>query len=92
MIHPRHAFDDAGQANVFRFFDELAPPDQDELTRQAVAIDLEEIDRLVETLVRSPGEGNEARSSALEPADFIPLPENGGDAALWSRAREAGEA
>ncbi len=91
MIHPRENFSDNGQGHVFQLFDELTPEDQDQLTREASAIDLEEIDRLVETLVRSESGGNEAIAGDLEPAPFIPLPQNGGNQDQWKRAREAGE-
>ncbi|MCB1063395.1 MAG: UDPGP type 1 family protein [Verrucomicrobiae bacterium] len=92
MIHPRHDYEDHGQGQVFRFFDQLNSEQQDALTREASAIDLGEVARLFETLVRNPSGGNEALADQLEPADFIPLPRNGGDAAKWREAFETGEA
>lgn len=92
MIHPRHTYEEQGQGHVFRFFDDLTPAQQDELTRQAAGIDLEELDRLVHSLVRSRGEGGTAIPGGLTPADFTALPAHGGDPQLWARAAEAGEA
>jgi UDP-N-acetylglucosamine/UDP-N-acetylgalactosamine diphosphorylase len=91
MIHPRHTFEDHGQGQVFRFFDGLSPAQQDELTRQAAAIDLDELDRLVQDLVRAPEKEHPAIGDGLAPAEFTPLPEHGGDPGLWARAAEAGE-
>ncbi|MCB1229758.1 MAG: UDPGP type 1 family protein [Verrucomicrobiae bacterium] len=92
MIHPRNDFEDAGQGQVFRFFDDLPAAPQDALTREASGVDLSEVSRLHETLVRNPGAGNEALADELQPAEFIPLPRNGGDAARWEEAFETGEA
>ncbi len=92
MIHPRHDFEDAGQGQVFRFFDELPSAERDALTAEAASIDLAEVARLFETLVRHPGGGNEAIAAGLQPADLIPLPENGGDAERWREAFDVGEA
>ena len=92
MIHPRHDFEEHGQAQVFRFFDDLDPSDQDQLTREACEIDLEEIARLHRDLVQAPSRGNETLSDQLEPANFVPLPRSGGNAAEWEKAFEEGEA
>ena len=92
MIHPRHQFEEHGQAQVFRFFDELEASAQDVLTREASGIDLEEIARLHRELVQAPSGGNETLADQLEPASFVPLPRSGGDAAEWQKAFEAGEA
>lgn len=92
MIHPRHDYEDRGQGQVFRFFDDLTAEQQDELTRQASNIDLDEVERLYQTLVKNPGAGNESLADELQPAEFIPLPENGGSDVLWKEAYETGEA
>lgn len=84
-------FTSRGQGHVFRFFDELSPEEQEQLLQQASDVDLDELDHLVETLVKGESEGNDAIADELSPANFTPLPENNGDAALWSNAKEMGE-
>lgn len=81
-----------GQGNVFTFFDDLSAEEKESLLQQASDIDLEELKELVTTLVQNPGAGNEGIADSLEPADFTPLPETGGDAAQWAEAKEKGEA
>jgi len=83
-------FKDRGQSHVFTFFDELNEDEQAGLIAQANDIDLDEIDSLVSDLIRSKSEGNEAIADELEPANFVPLPENG-DPKLWAEAVEKGE-
>ena len=87
----RAEFERAGQGQVFRFFDELDEESRERLLRQASDVDLAEVTSLVETHLR--GGGPRADDlSGLEPAPFEPLPSNGGDPALWAKARETGEA
>ena len=85
------AFEAAGQGQVFNYFAELEPEAQEALLAQAATIDLAEVDSLVEEHVLG---AHESRVSleGLEPAPHIALPENGGDAAQWEAAREAGAA
>ncbi len=91
MFHPiRAKFESAGQGQIFRFFDELSPAEQQNLANQAAQIDLEELDRLVQTHILADG-GHEAGLEGVEPAPFVPLPRNGGDEAEWARAFAAGE-
>jgi UDP-N-acetylglucosamine/UDP-N-acetylgalactosamine diphosphorylase len=87
----RATFAQAGQGHVFQFWDRLTPTGREELLAQAAQVDLPEIAHLADTLVRSSA-GPAADYSRLRPAEHIPLPENGGDAAAWSRARATGEA
>ncbi len=85
------SFEQAGQGQVFRYFAELSDDSKAKLIAQAETIDLAEINALVEEHVK--GEHHSGVSlDGLEPAPFVPLPENGGDAAQWSAATEAGEA
>lgn len=83
-------FNAAGQGQVFRFWNELAPAERETLLAQAAEVDLGEIARLHrELVVEKPATA--AAAAGLEPAPFEPRPENGGDAAKWMRARAAGE-
>ncbi len=90
MIHPRHHFEDHGQGHVFRHFDELPPAQQDELTRQALAVDLDEIDHLVKTLVNNPAD-SDITSHNVEPAEYISVSTSEQDLQQWQQAKEAGE-
>ena len=90
--HPLiQSFQNAGQSQVFAFFDGLSPDEQQNLLAQAREIDLEEIAHLTQTLL---GEGGGAvvDLEGLEPAPFEPLPENGGDQNAWDEAKRVGEA
>jgi UDP-N-acetylglucosamine/UDP-N-acetylgalactosamine diphosphorylase len=84
------SFQRAGQSQVFRFFEQLTPTEQQSLLAQAAEIDLEEIARLKRTLI----DGSAAagiKLEGLEPAPYEPLPEHGGDAGEWEAAVAAGE-
>jgi hypothetical protein len=88
--HPLIAeFQRAGQAQVFAFFDELAPDAQAHLLAEAAEIDLAEMDRLNRTLVAQSGAAAVVNLSGLVPAPYEPLV--GGDAVAWERAKRAGE-
>lgn len=83
------SFCQAGQEQVFAFWPQLSPVEQENLLAQAAEIDLAEIEHLKRTLL---GAKSPALDFArLEPAPYEPLPESGGDAAQWQRAHEAGE-
>lgn len=79
-----------GQEHVFRFWDQLDVSQKQALLEQAASIDLDEIDRLVSELVRNQTAAT-LDLDALEPAPWVALPENGGDATLWQRATALGE-
>jgi UDP-N-acetylglucosamine/UDP-N-acetylgalactosamine diphosphorylase len=85
------AFQRGGQGHVFRFFDRLDRPAQERLLRDAAEIDLAEVDRLYRSLVAGKQAGH-ADLEGLAPAPYETLPENGGDADAWKRAKGAGEA
>ncbi len=86
----RNSFQKAGQGHVFRFFDGLSPGEQASLITQAESIDLDELAELIKTLVLI-----EKKTSSgfhdMKPAPFTPLPEHGGDAALWAHSEAVGE-
>ncbi len=84
-------FQQSGQGQVFRYFDELDADEQAQLLAQAATIDLAEVDALVAEHVQG------AHTSALNldgltPAPYIALAVNGGDQAQWDAALEAGSA
>lgn len=84
------SFNQAGQGHVFRFWPELSAAEQAQLAAQATEIDLAEIARLTDTLVRS-NTGAAVDLTDLEPAPYVPLPQHGGDAAEWAEACRLGE-
>lgn len=84
-------FQQAGQGQVFQFYGELDAAGQQRLLAQAAQIDLGEVAALVETHVLG-AKTEVAGLEGLSPAPYVPLPENGGDAGLWAKAREAGAA
>ncbi|MEO6006400.1 MAG: UDPGP type 1 family protein [Opitutus sp.] len=83
-------FQRAGQGHVFAFFDQLNPEQQKQLLAEAGEIDLGEIARLTETLLKKGGAAG-VNLEGLEPAPYEHLPEHGGDAAAWAKAKLAGE-
>lgn len=83
------AFERAGQGHVFAFYPQLDAAAQQRLLAEAAEIDLGEIERLTKTLL-----GKSAAAVDLEglaPAPYVKLPDHGGDAAEWSKAKTAGE-
>jgi len=85
------AFRQAGQGQVFAFFDRLSPAAKAQLLLEASEIDLSEVDRLVRTLVRSGG-AQSVDLEGLAPAPYERLPAHGGGADSWAAARARGEA
>lgn len=90
-MHPLiEKFQQAGQGQVFAFFDRLSPEAQQRLLAEAAEIDLAEIDFLNRTLVAKAG-GAGVDLDGLAPAPYERLPETGGTAAAWARAKATGE-
>lgn len=83
-------FKRAGQGQVFAFYDQLDAAGRERLLAEAAEIDLGEIDRLTKTLLAKGAASIDL--TGLEPAPYEPLPENGGNAAEWAKAKQAGEA
>jgi UDP-N-acetylglucosamine/UDP-N-acetylgalactosamine diphosphorylase len=84
-------FQRAGQGHVFSFFDQLSTDGQQALLAEAAEIDLDELARLTRTLLVK----NASVSVDLEglaPSPYVSLPEQGGDAAAWAKAKAEGEA
>ena len=91
--HPIIAsFQRAGQAQVFAFFDRLAPDAQRRLLDEAAEIDLAEVARLHRSLVAKSDGAAGVNLEGLAPAPYEKRPEHGGDPAAWAQAKAAGEA
>ena len=84
-------FQQAGQGQVFAFFEELAPEEQRRLLTEAAEIDLEDVARLTRTLLGASAAAG-VELTGLAPAPYIKRPEHGGDASGWARAKAVGEA
>lgn len=85
------SFSRAGQGQVFQFFNELDESARAKLIAQAETIDLDEVHALVAEHVKG-SHGGVSSLEGLEPAPYEALPKNGGDAAKWGSATEAGAA
>jgi UDP-N-acetylglucosamine/UDP-N-acetylgalactosamine diphosphorylase len=84
------AYRQAGQGQVFAFYDRLGSEARQRLVSQAAEIDLSEVDRLNRTLVLEGAKGA-IDLTGLAPAPFERLPARGGDPATWAKASAAGE-
>jgi len=80
-----------GQDHILNFYSELNEAEQEGLLKQIQSIDLNEFQSQVDRLVLANEKDADLDWDALKPADYIPLPENGGDAALWEQAKAKGE-
>ena len=80
-----------GQEHIFDFYSELSEAEQAAFLRQIQSIDIDEFKAQVDRLVLSNEKEAEFNWDNLKPADYIPLPENGGDSALWDKAKAIGE-
>jgi UDP-N-acetylglucosamine/UDP-N-acetylgalactosamine diphosphorylase len=83
-------FKEYGQGHVFEFWDSIGNDERSHIIAQAEEIDLEEIDRLNESLVRNPGD-SVIDLSKLTPAPFIALENSSQEEVLWNQAKLAGE-
>ena len=84
-------FGEAGQAQVFAFYNQLNDAQKARLIEQAREIDLNELAQLNRTLVAGES-GAPFDYSTFTPAPFELLPSHGGAAQKWASARETGEA
>src|SRR5687768_7157304 len=84
-------FENAGQGQVFAFFDQCSPDEQKRLLEDAREIDLAEIARLSRTLLAKNAAAG-VDLARLAPAAYEKRPEHGGDPAGWLKAKAAGEA
>lgn len=91
MPHPLiDSFKRADQSQVFAFFDRLPVDEQKRLLAEAGEIDLAEVQHLTRTLLTK-GAAIGVNLDGLAPAPYERLPQHGGDAKAWSRAKLAGE-
>src|SRR5687768_5638240 len=84
-------FQNAGQGQVFAFFDECSADQQKQLLDDAREIDLEEVTRLTGTLLSKQG-APAVNLAGLAPAAYEKHPQHGGDREAWLKAKSAGEA
>jgi UDP-N-acetylglucosamine/UDP-N-acetylgalactosamine diphosphorylase len=90
--HPLiEAFERAGQAQVFAFFDQLSPEAQERLLTEAAEVDLAEVNALYQLLVAKSQGSAGVNLAGLAPAPYEKRPEHGGDAVQWAVAKAAGE-
>jgi UDP-N-acetylglucosamine/UDP-N-acetylgalactosamine diphosphorylase len=83
-------FQQSGQGQVFAFWDRLDASARERLLAEAAEIDLAEVARLNATLLAGGAAGLDL--AGLTPAPYEALPEHGGSADGWARARGVGEA
>lgn len=84
----RNQFEQADQVQVYRFFDELNEAEQAAFEDQLRQINLDEIREL--TAEKHEG-GGAVSLDGVEPANYEPLPESGGDPDKWKKATATGE-
>lgn len=84
-------FNQAGQGQVFQFFDQLDDQGKENLLAQAETIDLDELSTLVQEHVLGVAHAS-LNLDGLEPAPYIALPNNEASATEWTRAFQAGAA
>lgn len=87
----KQLFESRGQGQVFRFWEGLSAEERSNLNAQAEEIDLDELDRLVSSLVKGAGEVASVDFSALQPAPYIMIPEVLDADPEWAEAKRIGE-
>ena len=87
----RNRFEQHGQGHVFEYWDSLDENERAGLVEQAEEIDLDELDRLIRTLVKSDGAHSDTNYDALEPAPYEKAPSDRSADARWQEAKRIGE-
>ena len=90
-MDPKERFEQRGQGGVFRFWEELDDSRRSSLLEQASEIDLDELDTLVETLVKSDGEHSDINYDELVPYPCTELPTDEATQSEWDEAKRIGE-
>lgn len=86
-------FSNAGQSQVFKFFDSLSDEEKKSLLAQLEQVDLGELNTLLDELVFKTQTAESGIDFAkLSPAPFTPLPEDKASDPVWKEAKEIGEA
>ena len=86
-------FSNAGQSQVFKFFDSLSEEEKKSLLAQLEQVDLGELNTLLDELVFKTQTAESGIDFAkLSPAPFTPLPEDKASDPVWKEAKEIGEA
>lgn len=86
----RDVFEKAGQGQVFRFWEDLQPPERERLLSQAREIDLDEVAELARVHLREKSP-SALDFSQLEPPPFLALPKSADEKEKWAAARRRGE-
>ena len=90
LLELKADFEKLGQGHVFQYVSELEPSQLIDFLKQASSVHLEELEELIQQHVFKEEPVSEMDFDMLKPADFIPVPENGGDQALWDQAEIIG--
>jgi UDP-N-acetylglucosamine/UDP-N-acetylgalactosamine diphosphorylase len=84
-------FENAGQGQVFAFFDQCTPEQQKRLLEDAREIDLAEVAQLTRTLLSKHAVAG-VNLDGLAPAAYEKHPDHGGDSVTWQEVKSVGEA
>ena len=84
----RKAFCDAEQGHVFRFWDELNADDRKVLLGQLASIEIDQLDRLIETHL---AEQKSLPPPSLSPGEVIAIPRSDADREDAARSKQVGE-
>ena len=87
----RNRFEQHGQGHVFQYWDDLGSDEKAGLLEQAEEIDLDELDRLIATLVKATEVHSEINYDSLEPALYERIPEDLENDVRWQAAKQAGQ-
>lgn len=83
-------FENAGQAHVFKYFDELDQNQKDALIAQLEQVDLAELDSL-KKIHLGEAKSEEMNFEKLQPAPYFPLPKDKASDPKWQEAKRVGE-
>ncbi len=84
-------FEKHSQEQVFKFWDEIDDSQKKSLSNQLEQVDLDEVDELIETLLKGEALTQKQDFSNLTPAPYIKLPKDKSKDATWLEAKKIGE-